>query len=303
MKVKFNMPFIKPFLSILIGGMVLAFMAFRPSAAKELTAELYSYDTGSGKTEFYQVKNAEGLPLYYYRDIDQYPCDDSVCAKMVLRIYWDIWGNFLKIALADSQQLTKIGHQPFSQKDYERLHRLLNDPKCNLQYYKMDDLTDKESEHAYYNVDAVSAATVVNFTFDSVKGAVKTCYTLWKIVHGDMVSQICQTTTAELDQWTVREDDKRLVEFVNSDSVGQKTIDSLNASFKPDNSLVFFSLIELNRKKSAASKKTMEQLSLTLIQSGSVEEVATYNFLLLEKYMKKLVRDYELSLDYFQDIR
>ncbi len=283
--------------------MVLAFMAFRPSAAKELTAELYSYDTGSGKTEFYQVKNAEGLPLYYYRDIDQYPCDDSVCAKMVLRIYWDIWGNFLKIALADSQQLTKIGHQPFSQKDYERLHRLLNDPKCNLQYYKMDDLTDKESEHAYYNVDAVSAATVVNFTFDSVKGAVKTCYTLWKIVHGDMVSQICQTTTAELDQWTVREDDKRLVEFVNSDSVGQKTIDSLNASFKPDNSLVFFSLIELNRKKSAASKKTMEQLSLTLIQSGSVEEVATYNFLLLEKYMKKLVRDYELSLDYFQDIR
>jgi len=300
MKLNFRSVFTKQLIAALALGLILILPSFVPTGRENLTVEQISYTSGSEEMAFFQVRNAAGVPMYYYRDIDQYPCNDSVCARMVLRLYWDIWGNFLKIGLADGQQLTKIGHQPFTDKDYERLHRLLNDPKCNLQYYKMDDLTDKESEHAYYNVDAVSAATVVNFTFDSVKGAVKTCYTLWKIVHGDIVAQIRKETAADLNEMMGNENLKKLVMLVETEKVGEDVLDSLNAELDLQQEAGFFSLIELNRKNPSSSKEFMEQLSLTLTQSGSVGEVASYNYLLLEKYMKKSVRNYELSLDYFE---
>ncbi len=125
---------------VLVGASVVG-TSFSSKHSRDSEAVICEKQFSDSGELFYQVKNANGLPLYYFMDIDQYPCDDKVCERMELRMYWDLWGNFIKLAMGDGHQLTKIGHKPFTDKDYERLHALLINTKCNLQYYKLDDLT------------------------------------------------------------------------------------------------------------------------------------------------------------------
>ena len=273
---------------------------FSKNSEQACQVSSFLVETDSVNFEFFQVKNNQGLPLFYYQDIDQYPCEDSVCARMVLRVYWDLWGNFLKIGLEDNQQLTKIGHEPFSDKDYARLHKLLIDPDCNLQYYELDDLTDKESEKVYYSVDAVSSATIQDVTYDSVKGAVKTCYSLWKIVHGEIQNQIKVKTAEALDKQITNDRLQEMTALIVKDEVpAEDVLKSIANQLEISNTAYLLSLLELNRQASDVSKDLMEKLTGFIQNKQSVSETAIYNFLLQADYTKKEVRKYELSRNYF----
>ena len=273
---------------------------FSKNSEQACQVSSFSVENDSVNFEFFQVKNNQGLPLFYYQDIDQYPCEDSVCARMVLRVYWDLWGNFLKIGLEDDQQLTKIGHEPFSDKDYARLHKLLIDSDCNLQYYELDDLTDKESEKAYYSVDAISSATIQDVTYDSVKGAVKTCYSLWKIVHGEIQNQIKAKTAEALDQQTTNDRLQEVTTLIEkNETPAEDVLKSIANQLDTNNTAYLLSLLELNRQAPDVSKDLMEKLTGFIQNKQSVSETAIYNFLLQEDYTKKEVRKYELSRNYF----
>ncbi len=247
---------------------------------------------------FYQVKNEQGLPLYYFKDIDQYPCDDEVCERMELRMYWDLWGNFIKLAMGDGHQLTKIGHKPFSDKDYERLHRLLINPNCNLQYYQLDDLTEKESETAYFNIDAVTAATIVNPTFDSVKGAVKTCYTLWKICYGDIQQEIRARTLADLagldNRW------KQFAETIPADSINFK-LDStlLNYASISDRVLSQMNQLELIRMQEEQERDELKMLGEQFQAKDEPGSLLIYNLLVNERIFNKEIRNFNIAQTYF----
>lgn len=257
-------------------------------------------ESDSLKLEFFQVKNSQGVPLFYYQDINQYPCDDSVCSRMVLRIYWDMWGNFLKVAMEDGQQLTKIGHEPFSDKDYERLHKLLNNPACNIQYYKLDELTEKESEKAYYSVDAVSSATIQNVTYDSVKGAVKTCYTLWKIVHGEVPRLIKAKTAKALGNQSADARLREMVRAILSDGVPTINFqEEYETQPETKNTAYLLCLLEINRRTANTSKDLQDRLAGLIKNEQSASETAIYNFLLLNNFRKKEVKHYKLSYRYF----
>lgn len=250
--------------------------------------------------EFFQVTNNDGLPVFYYQDVDQYPCEDTVCARMVLRLYWDLWGNFLKIGLENGQELTKIGHKSFSDKDYERLHKLLIDPECNLQYYQLDDLTDKESEKVYYNVDAISSATIQDVSFSSVKGAVKTCYTLWKIVHGGIQDQIKSKTAEIIERQANNQELQKISRLIESRKILNKdTLAVVAKNIETLDAVHLMSLLELNRQIPDVSKDFIEKLSSCIQNNQTTSEIAIYNFLLQEDFNKKEVRKYEPSRDYF----
>lgn len=137
-----------------------------------------------------QVLDSTGQTRYFYRDINQFPCDDSVCERMHVRIYWDTLGKYLKLTTEEGSVLTKLNHKPFSNRDYQKLDELLGNPKSYLRYYKLDNLTNKAAEKHYYSVDAVSGSTVTEVSYETVRGAVKTCFVLWKIANGETSAYI-----------------------------------------------------------------------------------------------------------------
>ena len=153
--------------------------------------------TDADKNEVVQICDQAGYPVAYYLDVYQYPCIDSVCERMQVRIYWDIWGHFLRLALPPSQPLTKLGHQPFIERDYNRLHKLLNNPRSNVQYYDLAHLTEKESEQAYYSLDGITGATITEVKYETVKGAVKTCYALWHFIYNAALVDNMRTATLQ----------------------------------------------------------------------------------------------------------
>ncbi|MFT3737751.1 MAG: hypothetical protein QM786_03255 [Breznakibacter sp.] len=289
------LPFIIPIMLLITAN------GFKDTGPKPYQTEICAYAIGSETKTFYMVKETDGLPLYYYQDIDQYPCTDSVCERMQLRVYWDIWGNFLKIATEGNQQLTKINHQPFSDKDYTTLHKLLSNPNCNLKHYKLDDLTEKESEHAYYNVDAVSSATVLNAGYESVKGAVKTCYTLWHIVNDSVPCRIRQMTNESLHTFAPSTPIRQLADLLSQSKVAPETARQWNAKTTEVNNLSILScLLELNRKASFPDKTFQSQLSLSIVQNQHTpQEVAIYNYLLSSGLSGKSVSKYKVALGYF----
>lgn len=260
----------------------------------------------------YQATNDQGFPLYYYREVDQYPCNDKICYKMELRVFWDIWGNFLKIETEEGKDLTKIGHEAFSEKDYTRLHKQLNNPKSGIQYYKLKDLTEEDAEDEYYSIDAIAGATIEakDITYESVKGAVKTCFTLWHIVHGE-TSEIIESKTREQIK-TIHNDspDTLISNFITLDNFQQtKILQSLvNSGHNPDidffenaidnlntkNTQYTLFLIELMRYNNSIKNKQLKLLTEKIKNDHSNGEIAIYNYLLQMDFNDKLVRKYAL---------
>lgn len=139
-----------------------------------------------------QVLDSAGQTLCFYRDIDQFPCEYSVCECMQVRIYWDTQGKYLKLSTEEGFGLTKLNHKPFSKRDYKKLDELLGNPKSYLRYYKLNNLTNKTAEKHYYSTDAISGSTVTEVSYETVRGAVKTCFVLWKIATGETSTFISQ---------------------------------------------------------------------------------------------------------------
>ena len=156
--------------------------------------------TDSSSYVLSQALDSVGQTRYFYRDIDQFPCDDSVCERMHVRLYWDSQGKYLKLSTEEGTGLTKLNHKPFTARDYQKLNELLGNPKSYLRYYKLENLTSKAAEKHYYSVDAVSGSTVTEVSYETVRGAVKTCFVLWKIANGETPAYIKQMNATKRDQ-------------------------------------------------------------------------------------------------------
>lgn len=153
--------------------------------------------TDSSSYVLSQVLDSAGQTKYFYRDIDQFPCEDSVCERMQVRIYWDTQGKYMKLSTEEGSGLTKLNHKPFSTRDYKKLDELLGNPKSYLRYYKLDNLTNKAAEKKYYSTDAISGSTVTQVSYETVRGAVKTCFVLWEIATGETSEYIRKLNPAE----------------------------------------------------------------------------------------------------------
>ncbi len=244
----------------------------------------------SAACQLFQVNDEKGLPVYYYMDINEYPCDTKECYRMDVRIYWDAWGNFLKLGFKDNAELTKINHKPFTDKDYEKLHVLLNNPESSMKYYQLHELSPEESEEEYYSVDAISGATVVDVSYESVNGAVKTCYTLWHIVYGeyvDIIQSNTKKTMAVLSTPTnLSFDHQEGIEKLLSDAQKKSpmTCSVLGSWIK--------SVKQLKKKNNDLYKYLSGQLAVINEESS---RFLIYNFLLQEQYKDKNMRDFSLS--------
>lgn len=146
--------------------------------------------------ELYLLSDNRLRPLLFYSPIITPVCIDAVCKPLYIDIYWDLVGEYVGFGLDTSHMLTKFDHELFADQDYTKLHRLLGDKHSALDRKDLSELFDptiaakKSVEFNGHEVDAVSGATVLEIKESVVEGALYSCYTLWKIVHGDVQNKI-----------------------------------------------------------------------------------------------------------------
>jgi hypothetical protein len=136
-----------------------------------------------GEIEIIEVLNSRDESQYFYSDIVSYPCYDSVCEIMNIRIYWDLFGDYLKYELFPPFRLTKKDHVEFTDAEYLKLHEILTDKNSYFKYIRENQLLTQTNENDANQIDAVSTATVSNKNIKAVENAVKTCYSLWQFTH------------------------------------------------------------------------------------------------------------------------
>jgi len=103
--------------------------------------------------------NAVQVPFGYETDLNTAVCDDKLCANVLLKLYWDLAGNFVRFDTITGKPLTKFDHKRFADGDYKKLDQILKDRNSMLRVLEKSDLVDKSIKIKATTVDAVSGAT------------------------------------------------------------------------------------------------------------------------------------------------
>ncbi len=149
------------------------------------------------KTDDYAVANAIDIcsnavqvPVGYETALNMAVCDDKLCANVLLKIYWDLAGNYVRFDTIAGKPLTKFDHKRFSDADYKKLDQILKDRNSMLRVLEKSDLVDKSIKLKATTVDAVSGATPATIKNAVVEGAVYSSHTLWHLVNGQIKDSI-----------------------------------------------------------------------------------------------------------------
>jgi len=111
-----------------------------------------------------------------------------------INFYWDLLGNYTRFDFPPGEVLTRMDHKPFKPEDYEKLQGILSNTNSLLKDVSMADLVGKGTENLADSVDAKAGATLKTVKNEVIDGAVYTCYTLWHIAHGKVVTEMQQIT-------------------------------------------------------------------------------------------------------------
>lgn len=155
--------------------------------------------------------NVDTLPGYYFSHVTTPVCKEGLCYIMVIDLYWDLLGNFLKYELDEDHPLTKFDHEEFVSEDHEKMNTILANKDSFLRFYKLENLIDTTINKKSQVVDGVSGATHKSIQNEVVSGAVFSTYVLWHIVNGQVADKVLKHTES-LDT------DRMLVQFFESDN-------------------------------------------------------------------------------------
>jgi hypothetical protein len=160
-------------------------------------------------TNSYTLKLAlddSGRPLYFFRNIFTPVCYTNECKPVHVDFYWDLLGNYIRYEMPEGKILTKIDHEEFEEKDYQKLADILSRSNSIFADLKMEDLLTSGTDSLTDNVDAKTGATLKTIKNDVIDGAVYTCYTLWHIAYGKQVmDEMKKITDSYLDDQLLRE--------------------------------------------------------------------------------------------------
>ena len=138
--------------------------------------------------------NASRIPFGYEADINMPVCDDTLCANVVLKLYWDLAGNYRHFDTIPGKPLTKFDHKKFTSADYLKLDQILKNRNSILRIVKKEELVDKTVIIKATTVDAVTGATPQTIKKAVVEGAVYSSFTLWHFINGAVKDSIATYT-------------------------------------------------------------------------------------------------------------
>jgi hypothetical protein len=135
-------------------------------------------------------KSADKIPTGYRANLNMAVCNDGLCARLLLKMYWDLAGNYTGYDTIKGNPLTKFDHKRFSGNDYKKLDAILKDKNSILGTVEKEELLDKRIKIKATNVDAVTGATSQAIKNSVVEGAVYTAYSLWHLVFGTLIDSM-----------------------------------------------------------------------------------------------------------------
>ncbi|MFT5240436.1 MAG: hypothetical protein ACI9OU_000690 [Candidatus Promineifilaceae bacterium] len=138
-----------------------------------------------------QNLDAAGEPRSYSMWVDSVICRETTCDVVKVQLHWDVLGRYQHYNLAIDSTLTKLDHEPFTEKDYAKLQRILSDAASPLNEVEKEAMTGeakKRSDDAA--LDGVSGATILTLKNAVIIGAGYTCYDLWHWANGALTARI-----------------------------------------------------------------------------------------------------------------
>ena len=72
------------------------------------------------------------VPVGYQAVVNMEVCDDTLCARLILNLHWDLAGNYSGFDTLPGFPLTKFDHRKFNGEDYRKLDQILNDKNSAL---------------------------------------------------------------------------------------------------------------------------------------------------------------------------
>ncbi len=138
--------------------------------------------------------NSAAIPFQYVSEINMPVCDDTLCANVVLKINWDLAGNYKGFDTISGKPLTKFDHKKFTAEDYQKLDKILRNRNSILRVINKDELVDKSVKIKATTVDAVTGATPKTIKESVVDGAVYSSFTLWHFVNGKIKDKMASFT-------------------------------------------------------------------------------------------------------------
>lgn len=156
------------------------------------------YTDSLSAQQIFELRNENGLPLWFCRDISKNVCLTSECRMMHLWLFWNSTGNYLGHQLHEKDPLTKTDHTPFNSDDYQKFNRILSDPSSILKDLKLEDLIIQPAPEDE-KVDGHSGATQPSLKEYLIKDAAYTCYTLWHTAYGNTQKEIKKLLEMRID--------------------------------------------------------------------------------------------------------
>jgi hypothetical protein len=141
--------------------------------------------------------DARQIPVGYQAELDMAVCEDKLCANIILSMYWDLAGNYVRFDTIPGKPLTKFDHKRFTNDDYKKLDYILKDRNSMLRMLDKEDLVDISIQIKATTVDAVTGATPATIKNAVVEGAVYSSYSLWHMVN-DAVKDSMATFTRRI---------------------------------------------------------------------------------------------------------
>lgn len=171
-------------------------ISLKPHSTEELQIDMG--DSIPENNSLFRVISIEQVPIYYYREIFSAVCFDNECRPLSINLYWNITGRYLGFELLDGEFLSKTDHEPFTAKEYEKLHQILNNESTPLAHLDYNQLIIDPNSHGLEDIDAISTATPENIAPYVVQGAAYTTYKLWHLIHGVTKNEVQNLTIKEI---------------------------------------------------------------------------------------------------------
>lgn len=135
-------------------------------------------------------KNTAGIPAGYSANLNMAVCNDGLCARLLLKMNWDLAGSFVGYDTITGHPLTKFDHKRFAGLDYMKLTGILKDKNSVLGTFEKEDLIDKRIKIKATTVDAVTGATSKAIKNSVVEGAVYSTYALWHLINSSLIDSM-----------------------------------------------------------------------------------------------------------------
>ena len=178
-------------------GILCVFLLVTTTAFTQSPTKTKAYTVTINDTTEYTLQLAfddDGQPLYYFSNLFTPVCLTGECKPVYINFYWDLLGNYTRFDFPKGAVLTRMDHKPFNPEDYEKLQDILANTHSLLKDVSMEDLVGKGTENLADSVDAKAGATLKTVKNEVIDGAVYTCYTLWHIAHGKVVTEMQRIT-------------------------------------------------------------------------------------------------------------